>query len=282
MERTTVVSVVMQFVHGFAGCVCDAVIAPFAKVEPWVALSVFSLLLALLSVLAFRLCANQAALDRRKNKVVAHVLELRLYKDDLLSIFPIAARIAVAMPAYLASFAWPVVVLALPATLLLLHAACWFDHRPLRVGEPALVTARVAARGDLAFMSGSGSAGLAVDLPPVRLASRDEAVWRISPRSEGAHGFEAVAGNAVERKLVVAGSGLEKIQERRSSGGPWAALSHPLEPPIPAGLPIVELGVEYPRRAFAVGGFATTWLPACLVLTLALGWLAGRLCGVRF
>jgi nicotinamide riboside transporter PnuC len=131
--------------HALVGRACDAVVAPLADANPWAALCAFSLLLALLSVLAFRVCGNQAALDRRRDRVVAHVLELRLYKDDLLSIFPIAGRVLAALPAYLASFALPVLVLLVPAVLLLTHAACWFEHRPLRPGEAALVAARSGA-----------------------------------------------------------------------------------------------------------------------------------------
>ena len=78
-------------------------------------------------------------------------------------------------------------------------------------------------------------------------------------------------GAAAERKSVNAGRALVAVSPARVRDGAWARLLHPAEPPLPAGGPLRELAVDYPRREITLGGRRVNWLLAVFVLSLGFG-----------
>ena len=61
----------------------DAVFFVFRDMNSWVAMTALSLLTALLMLLVYRLTSNQQRIRAVKDKIIAHLLEMRLYKDSL-------------------------------------------------------------------------------------------------------------------------------------------------------------------------------------------------------
>ncbi len=51
--------------------------------NPWAAKVFISLLTGLFMLLVFKLTSNQAGLQRTKDRIKAHLLEFRLFKDSI-------------------------------------------------------------------------------------------------------------------------------------------------------------------------------------------------------
>ena len=65
----------------------DLLLAPFMALPAQVALIVLSVVAGVLAALAFRYTSNQDALKRVADQVRASLLAMRLFKDDLRSVF---------------------------------------------------------------------------------------------------------------------------------------------------------------------------------------------------
>ncbi len=77
----------MWLVNRTLGWIFDLIVFPFRGMAPIVGLTVISLVVSVAMLLGFRKVSDQDALDAVKRRIYGGVYEIRLYKDDLLTIF---------------------------------------------------------------------------------------------------------------------------------------------------------------------------------------------------
>ena len=150
----------MHIVNLVVGRAVDLVLWPFRGLSPWFGLVVVSLLTALLMLEVYKLTSNQAAIRRAKDRIKAHLLEMRLYKDNMRVTLGAQAGILKSNLAYMAANLKPLAVMIVPLVLILARLSLWFDRAPLRPGEETLVKVELAASADPL------SPGLRLTLPP--------------------------------------------------------------------------------------------------------------------
>jgi hypothetical protein len=250
---------------------------PFRVASPWPGLVAASLALALLALLAFKYCSNQRVLRRRRDRAIARLLELHLYRDDLPGIFATFGRVLGGLAFYLLETLKPLAVLAVPVTLLLVQWDAWFAHRDLRPTEAMVVTVRLdpAPAAATRAVRLEASPGLAIETEPFVASGNGEVLWRIRSRGADPSGWVEVTVNGTTLRKSVA-SGLDRlaaISEVRVRGGWWERLTHPLEPALPPGQVVRSIAVDYPARALPLGRRSVSWLVALLVLSVGFGWL---------
>ena len=73
--------------------VFDFVVLPFRGMPAIVGLTVISLLISVVMLIGFRAVSDQDALEEVKRRIYGGVYEIRLYKDDLRTIF--AAQVGI-------------------------------------------------------------------------------------------------------------------------------------------------------------------------------------------
>ena len=61
----------------------DVLFFPFQSLAPFWPLLFISVLTGILMLLAFRYTSNQEAIRKEKEKIKAHLMEMRIFKDDL-------------------------------------------------------------------------------------------------------------------------------------------------------------------------------------------------------
>lgn len=254
--------------------VIDGAMKPFETAPVWIALITAAAVLALISLLVFRFCSNQAALRRSRNVMIACLLEFRLFEDDLLGVFGTLGRTLRAGALYLAQTARPIAVLIIPFGILLVHLAAWFEYRPLQVGEQALLTVGVAEDAGRRDLGIDRSDGVEVQTAGFVAPTADEVVWRFAALREGEGDWLGVTdGSAQERKAVVVSDRLKRVEVARVAGPFWERLAHPGEAPLPSGGPFRFLRVDYPRREIACCGRRVHWLAALVILTIVFGYV---------
>ena len=192
-------------------------------------------------LLVFRHASDQAAVRRAKSIAQAHLLEFRLFMDEPRLILRAQRDLIVANARFLKLMLRPVVVLALPMGLLLAVMEAFYGHAPLRVGQPAIVTAQV--RDAATLLALKASPDVAIETPPVRVPADRQVCWRIKPLRAATTELEIVHDGRTFRKSVSAGVGVQFLSERRGS---FASLFlRPTEPPL-SGSEIEWIEVRYP------------------------------------
>jgi uncharacterized membrane protein (DUF106 family) len=264
----------MHVVNLVFGGIVGAVLWPFRGLGPWPGLIVVSLLTALLMLEVYKLTSNQAAIRRAKDRIKAHLLEMRLYQDNMRVTFRAQGAILKANLAYMAANLKPLAVMIVPLVLILAQLSVWYDRAPLTVGEETLVKARFDQAVepltlDLALET---PPGIEITAPVVRIADEHEAVWRIKAVAPGAGRLVVRTGRlAVEKTVSVGAPALARVSARASRGSFWERVLYPGEPPLPSSTPVRSVEVLYPAARLAVFGIGVHWLVAYLILSIVFG-----------
>jgi uncharacterized membrane protein (DUF106 family) len=264
----------MHVVNLVFGRIVDTALLPFRGVSPWVGLTVVSLLTALLMLEVYKLTSDQAAIRRAKDRIKAHLLEMRLYKDSLRVTFGAQGRIVKANLAYMAANLKPLAVMIVPLVLILAQLSLWYDRKPLEPGDETLVKVGLKGNADPVAL------GLALEVPPgieisapaVRIPDEHEVVWRIKALTEGRGRLVLRAGGqAIGKAVVVGGRSLVKVSTLASRGSLAKRVLYPGEPPLPGGTPVRAVEILYPARRLSAFGADVHWLVAYLILSIAFG-----------
>jgi uncharacterized membrane protein (DUF106 family) len=264
----------MHVVNLVVGGLVGAILWPFRGLSPWFGLTAVSLLTALLMLEVYKLTSNQAAIRRAKDRIKAHLLELRLYKDNMRVTLRAQAAILRANLAYMGANLKPLAVMIIPLVLILAQLSLWFDRAPLAPGQETLVKvgfdkAIDPVTLDLAL---DPPPGIEVTSPPVRIADEHEAVWRLKAVSPGPGRLTLRIGRlSVEKAVTVGGRDLARVSALASRGNFWKRLLYPGEPPLPAETPVRSIEVLYPAAALVAFGLRIHWLVAYLVLSIVFG-----------
>jgi hypothetical protein len=263
----------MRIPNTIIGALVGLFLAPFRPLGPWAGLLAASLATGLLMLFVFKKTSDQEGLRRAKNRIKAHLLELRLYKDSLGLSLRSQGSLLAANGRYLAHALRPMLVMTVPLVLLLAQLDAWFGAAPLRTGERTIVKIKLA-KGRSALESGAkltSPAGLTVETPPLRVEEQGEVDWRIRAESEGRHLLTvSLGGRDISKLVVVGGPALSKVPARRVRGF-GDELLHPGEKPLPKDSPLESVEVVYPSARLNFLGLRIPWLVAFFVLSLAFG-----------
>ena len=269
----------MAVVNSLLNGLFDALLFPFRTLNAWWGMIYVSLLTGLLMLSVFRLTSNQAGIRAAKDKIKAHLLEMRLFKDNFRVSLGSQRRILAANLRYLGYSAKPLLVMIVPLVLILIQLNFWFGYEPLTVGEPAILKVRLDPAIDplKTDVSLGAPASVQVDSPPLRLADEHEVDWRIRPQAPVTAGLTiAVGGNRYEKSVRAGGTSLSRLSPVRAGGRFPDPLLYPGETPLPSGGPVKSVEVAYPARRLPFLGLRLHWLVAYFALSVVLGFALKR------
>jgi uncharacterized membrane protein (DUF106 family) len=225
----------------------DAVVRPLAAWSPAWLLALAALVLAVPTLLAFRRFSDQERLRTTKNRIKAHILELWLFRDDVRIVLGAQGRLLGLNARYLALTLPAMVVIAPPMLVVLGLIAPWYEARPLRPGEPAIVSVHAA---DPSALAGEvrlvADHGVVVETPPLHIPAAGEIDWRIRAVAPGVHTIAVEVGGSRLEKHVVAAAGPARVSPSRTSSALWQVLFASTEPPLPGPAGIERIEVRYP------------------------------------
>lgn len=264
----------MGAVNGALVRVFDVLFLPFARLHPWWGMVFISLLSGLFMLWVFKRFSNQRAIRRTKDRIKAHLLEFRLYKDSPSATGRAFGLILIQNLRYLSLTLKPLLVMIIPLVLILAQLNARFGCRPLRTGESVLLKVRTTTGVDLlrTEISLGSSPGFVVETPPLRIEEEREIDWRIRAASPGRHEIAVrLGGETVSKSLDIGKSGLNALSPRRPGAGFFDALLNPAEKPLPRRSPAASVEIVYSDFRFSLFGPPLHWLLVFFVLTLAFG-----------
>ncbi|MGA2534229.1 MAG: hypothetical protein ABSG19_14480 [Candidatus Aminicenantales bacterium] len=264
----------MTIVNAVVGGIFNVLLFPFRGLSPWFGMIFVSLLTAFLMLWAFKLTSNQPGIRKAKNAIKAHLLELRLFKDNMRISLKAQGRIVRANMSYIACNSKPMLVMILPLLLILAQLNLWFGAAPLKPGDEALVKAKVARGADpLALdIAIEPSAGLTVETPAVRIPDEGEIAWRIRSAGPGPASLTfRLAGRTIVKPVAVGGAPLSKVSTHSVGRSVLKELLYPGEKPLPGDTPLVSIEILYPSGGLPLLGLSVNWLVAYFVLSIIFG-----------
>jgi hypothetical protein len=267
----------MTYLNNLADLFVGALLRQFTR--PWPGLVAVALVTSIAMLLVFRWASSPAAIRRAKDRLIARVLELVLFRHDARVSFTAGGRILAANLVYMRTLLWPLVFSIIPCILILTQLSCWYAWRPLRVGEAAVLEVRLRDGFPVLERSIAVTAPIFARLETegVRVPIPAEVAWRVRADQDGSGWVDIeIADESPVRKQVIVGETMQKVSARRSRRGFWDLLLYPAEPPIDNASSIVEVDVRYPARQLYLGNTEVDWVVAFVVLTIIFGLLLKR------
>jgi len=261
-------------INSILGKLFDVLLLPFRSLNPWAGMAFISLLTGLLMLLIYRLTSNQSGIRRVKDKIKAHLLELRLFKENMGVTMRAQGQILRANLRYLALNLKPLLVMIVPLVLILSQLNLWFGSDPLSVGRPAILKVRLQPDVNVLGTEFSLDAPpeIAVETPPLRIEESREVDWRFQPRAAGRFNLTIRAGDKNYLKTVIVdGRHLEKVSSIKVKRNFLDELLYPGEKALPSDGRIKAIEVVHPVKRLPLLGLKLHWLVAYLGLSIVFG-----------
>ncbi|MCC6407793.1 MAG: hypothetical protein IT453_11545 [Planctomycetes bacterium] len=266
----------MNALNGFFNTLFDWVLLPLEKVGPQTALIVVSGVFGVLALAIFKFISFQKGIASVKDRIKGHMIEIRLFQDDLAVVGSAVAKVLFRNVQYLALNFGPFIPLAIPFLFVTAQLVTRYAYEPAHVvaadakllpGQGTMLEVRLAEgrEAEIAGLQVVLPAGVKALSPLVRSPYEGRAFQEVVATASGVHQLEFVLADGTrETKSFVAGdASLRAMQPRRVSSSQWWNLASPddcaalwpAEPTFDSGSPFRSIALRYPDRDLG-------WLPA--------------------
>lgn len=230
-------------------------------------------------LIIFRYTSNQERIKETKDRIKAHLMEIRLFKDDLGILISAQKNILLYNTKYMKYALKPMLFMIIPVAIILIQLDGWFGFRPLNIGESTVVTVKVSDRevGLLSDVMIEVDKGLVVETPPLRIQGLREVAWRVRAQAIGEHNIVIkVSGHTFQKRISVSDGELKRVSHRVVASSLMDVFLNPGEKPMPRGSFIEQIEVYYPERLIEIFGWKTHWLVVFFALSILFGFVFKR------
>ena len=219
-------------------------------VPGWLSATVVAAVTGVLLLAVFKYTSNQRAIKRVRNDINANLLALKLFKDSAAGgAAGAGARPAGRRPAVRARRRADAGDgrAGDPASG---PARLWYQARPLRVGEDAVITLKLDGDAGSSWpaVSLEPTDAVEVEAGPVRVRSKREVCWNVKAREPGSHRLVFQVGDQTDRQGT---RDRRRLHAGQHSSGPAGTgrsiLLNPWEEPFRPDDPVRSIAIDYPR-----------------------------------
>lgn len=264
----------MWIFNSFFGKIFELIFFPFRNMSPWIGMILISFLTSLFLLFVFRFTSNQHGIKQVKNKIKAHLLELRLFKDSLSVSLKAQGNILRYNLKYISYSAKPLLVMIIPLILILIQLNLWFGYQALAPGQKAILKAKLEEGHNLLDIDLviEPSSALYIETLPLRIEEEKEINWRFSAKEKGLFDLTLIInGHRLTKKVAVTQKPLSKISPTRIRRNFIDELFNPGEAPLPGDLPLKTIEIIYPSKNMNLFGWSIHWLIVYFALSIIFG-----------
>ncbi len=243
----------MSTFNAFANAIFDFLLAPFGHGWFWFDLLVWPIIMGVGALQVYKYVSNQRAITAVKRQISMHLLEIRLFRDDIVQVLVSTGKIVAKNFLYIAHNLLPLLVMIVPMLMVMVQLVSHYAYQPSEPGAVEVLRLKLdpQAKVSTADVSLKLPKGVSLDAPRVRTAD-GQVFWRLRAEASGDHVLEVRVGDATFDKGWSVGGEARKIPVKRLRS--WEALLYPGEAPIPADAPLVSLELAGDTRSL-------DWLP---------------------
>ena len=240
-----------------------------------------SLVVGLLMVVLFGYTSDQKAIGIAKDQLKAHLLAVRLYRDQIPVVMGSYGKILRGTGRYLKLAFKPLLYVIIPITLLMVQIDRYLGATPIPSNAPFLLTVHTTGGDAMNDVTLDLPPEITMTAPPVHVPSTNEIVWRLVGSKEGKYEMKIAAAGQAAAKVVCVGSGLARISTVRLRGHFWERMFSSAEPALPENSPIESISINYPDRNIEIAGYGMNWIWLFFVLSMGAGFIFKEVLGIK-
>ena len=222
----------------------------------WLSNTVVAAVTGVFLLVIFKYISNQRAISRVRDSIKANMLALKLFKDSMAVTLQSQGRLFQGALLLLVHAIRPMAVMIVPISLVVLQLMLWYQARPLRPGEPAVVVMQLNGEADEPWpvVSLEATPAAEVSIGPVRVLSKREICWEIKARQNGNQPLIFQVDQEKFEKELAIGSGFMPVSVERP-GWRWSSIMrHPRERPFAPDSVVQSIAIDYPDRFSGIFG----------------------------
>jgi hypothetical protein len=245
-----------------------------------------SLVVGLLMVVLFGYTSDQKAIGIAKDQLKAHLLAVRLYRDQIPVVMGSYGKILRGTGRYLKLAFKPLLYVIIPITLLMVQIDRYLGQTPIAPNAAFLLTVHLPGQANA---SSDPANDVTLDLPPeitmtappVHAPAENKIIWRLSGSKDGKYEVKIAAAGQSVSKTVSIGSDLPRISTVRLRGKFWERLFSSAEPALPENSPIESISINYPDRDIDIAGYGMNWIWLFFILSMIAGFIFKEVLGIK-
>lgn len=263
----------MDALNGIFTAIFDALCAPRAWVGDAFVLVLISGVFGVLALFAFKFISFQKRIARAKNLIKAHLIEIRIYQDDLRIVSIAIVKVLGRNLQYLFLNFLPFLPLSIPFAFVLAQLVTRFAYGPIPVEEA--VPNRLAGHGVVVEVQLADEArfdavrelridypaGLRPVSPLVRVPFEGRAYQEVAVLAAGKHEISVTLGGEQQVKLLDAMPGAGMRQASREQGFVHALL-WPAEATLPSDSAFERIALRSLRNSEGYPPADLGWMPS--------------------
>jgi len=260
-----------QSYNDIASAIFDVILTPFGHDFAYFDLVFWPVIMGVGALQVYKYVSNQKAISRVKTQISMHLLEIRLFRDDILQVLVSTLKIVLKNFLYIGHNLLPMVVMLVPMVAVMVQLVSNYAYAPAPEGAVEVLQLRLDPAAGLSAedIRLRVPEGVKLDAPPVRTED-GRVFWRVRAERPGDHVFEIeVAGERFDKVWAVGGEA-RKIPVKRLRS--LEALLYPGEAAIPSDAPVLSIEMVIHTRSIE-------WLPdgegGILLWTMVVSMLAG-------
>ncbi len=249
----------------------DIILKPFDALSPVYGLCFISVLSGFVLIKLFVMSSNKTAVDRAKNRIIGHLLEVAIYQHDIVISLRALGKMLAANLSYIKTTFIPLCVVLIPCVLIMAQLNLRYAYRPFDTGEQTILTVKLEDNADLYRYSLSVSDGLVVDTPALRIEDNNEINWRIKAVMDGVQTISISDNNGqvVTKKVFVNQNELKLAPGRYKNW--WDNILYPGEKVLNNQSEIKSIEIKYPQTRYTFFSMRLHWLVVFFCVSLVAG-----------
>jgi uncharacterized membrane protein (DUF106 family) len=253
----------------------------FLVSSPLAIVVVMSLVVGLGMVLLFGYTSDQKAIKVAKDQLKAHLLAVRLFRDQLPVVAGSYAKILRGTGRYLRLAFMPLLYVIIPITLLIVQLDRCLGSTAISTNAPFLLTVRTDGAEAMNALALDLPAEIAMTAPAVHVPAENEVVWRLAASRDGDYEIKVLAAGETVTKTLRVSPELARVSPVRLRGHFWERMLASGESALPAGGAVESIAVNYPDRNIEIAGYEMNWIVLFFVLSMIAGYLFKELLGIQ-
>jgi len=252
--------------------------------SPLAIVIVLSLVVGLLMVVLFGYTSDQKAIGIAKDQLKAHLLAVRLYRDQIPVVMGSYGKILRGTGRYLKLAFKPLLYVIIPITLLIVQIDRYLGQTPIPLNAPFLLTVHLAGQAGndaLNNVTLDLPPEITMTAPPVHIPAENEIVWRLVGSKQGKYEVKIAAAGQTAAKAVCVGNDLPRISTIRLRGRFWERMFSSAEAALPESSPIESISINYADRNIEIAGYGMNWIWLFFILSMVAGFIFKELLGIQ-